>query len=146
MRALRIIDTGLMPAHWNVAMTGALVDLHSEGGAGDLVRFHRYPRCVLIGATQRAERVADLENCRRSGVGVVRHMTGGGAVYMSPAMPAWDVIVERRAFAGPLDTLTRRICSGVAAGLSRLGVRACFRSPNDIAVGGRKISGSIRMS
>jgi lipoate-protein ligase A len=142
MNALRIIDTGLMPARWNVAMTAALVELHSKRGASDLVRFHRYPPCVLIGATQKAERVADLEHCRRNGVDVVPRITGGGAVYMSPAMLAWDVIVDRRASGGPLDTLTRRICGGAAAGLSRLGVKARFRSPNDIAVGGRKISGS----
>ena len=80
MRALRIIDTGLKPARWNVAMTAALVELHSKGGAGDLVRFHRYPPCVLIGATQKAERVADLEHCRRSGIDLVRRITGGGAV------------------------------------------------------------------
>jgi lipoate-protein ligase A len=122
MRALRIIDTGLKPARWNVAMTAALVELHSKGGAGDLVRFHRYPPCVLIGATQKAERVADLEHCRRSGIDLVRRITGGGAVYMSPAMLAWDVIVDCRAFGGPLDALTRRICGGIAAGLSRLGV------------------------
>jgi lipoate-protein ligase A len=57
-------------------------------------------------------------------------------------MLAWDAVVDCRAFGGRLDTLTRRICGGVAAGLSRLGVKARFRSPNDIAVGGRKISGS----
>jgi lipoate-protein ligase A len=131
-----------MPAHWNVAMTGALVDLQSEGGAGDLVRFHRYPPCVLIGATQKSERVADLEHCRRIGIEVVRRVTGGGAVYMNPAMLAWDVIVDREALGGPLDAVTGRICGGVASGLLRLGAKARFRPPNDITVGGRKISGS----
>jgi lipoate---protein ligase len=142
MRALRIIDTGLMPARWNVAMTAALVELHGKGGAGALLRFHRYPPCVLIGGTQKPERVADLEHCRRNGIDIVRRITGGGAVYMSPAMLAWDVLVDRRAFAGALDVLTRGVCSGVADGLSRLGARARFRPPNDIAVDGRKISGS----
>jgi glycine cleavage system H protein len=36
----------------------------------------------------------------------------------------------------------QRVCGGVAAGLSRLGVAARFRAPNDIAIGGRKVSGS----
>jgi lipoate-protein ligase A len=61
---------------------------------------------------------------------------------MSPAMLAWDVIVDRRALGGPLDAVTGRICGGVAAGLSRLGVEARFLPPNGITVGGRKLSGS----
>jgi lipoate---protein ligase len=142
MRELRIVDTGLMPARWNVAMTAALAELHRTGVTGDLLRFHRYPACVLVGAGQRPERVADLAHCRRSGIEIVRRITGGGAVYMSPAMLAWDVVVDRRLFDGRLDAVTRRICGGVAAGLSRLGAEAGFRPPNDIAVGGRKISGS----
>src|SRR5262249_2729141 len=64
------------------------------------------------------------------------------AVYMSPAMLAWDVVVDRGACRGALETVTRRVCGGVAAGLSRLGATACFRSPNDVAIGGRKVSGS----
>jgi lipoate-protein ligase A len=57
-------------------------------------------------------------------------------------MLAWDVIVDREALGGPLDAVTGRICGGVAAGLLRLGAKARFRPPNDITVGGRKISGS----
>jgi lipoate-protein ligase A len=133
-----------MPARWNVAMTAALAELHAKGRSSDTVRFHRYPACVLLGRGQHAESAADLDYCRRHGIELARRVTGGGSVYMSPRMLAWDVVVDRRHFGGSLEAVTRRICAGVAAGLSQLelGAAARFRAPNDIEIGGRKVSGS----
>jgi lipoate-protein ligase A len=143
MSSLRIVDTDLAPARWNVAMTAALVELRSTDAVGDTVRFHRYPACVLVGAGQDLSLAADMDHCRRTGIAIARRVTGGGAVYMSPAMLAWDVVVDRAARGGgTLETVTRRVCGGVAAGLSRLGATACFRPPNDVAIRGRKVSGS----
>jgi lipoate-protein ligase A len=142
MTSLRILDTGLAPAHWNVAMTAALAELHSTSAIGDTVRFHRYPACVLVGAGQDVRLAADMEHCQRAGIGISRRVTGGGAVYMSPGMLAWDVVMDRAACGGALDAVTRRVCGGVAAGLSRLGATARFHPPNDVAIGGRKVSGS----
>jgi lipoate-protein ligase A len=135
---LRILDTGLMSPRWNVAMTAALAELP----AIDAVRFHRYAACVLLGASQGAESAADVAYCRDAGIEIARRVTGGGAVYMSPGMLAWDVLVDRRQFGGDLAAVTERVCGGVAAGLERLGVAARFRPPNDIAIGGRKVSGT----
>lgn len=143
---LRILDTGQSPARWNVAMTAALAEMQARPGehaaACATVRFHRYPPCVLIGASQDLATAADVELCRRSGIEIARRVTGGGAVYMSPGMLAWDVLLDRREYGGDLPAVTERVCGGIAAGLGRLGVDARFRAPNDIAVGGRKVSGS----
>jgi lipoate-protein ligase A len=106
------------------------------------VRFHRYPACVLVGAGQDVRSAADLGYCQRAGIAVARRISGGGAVYMSPGMLAWDVVVDRSACGDGLDGVTREVCSGLAAGLSRLGAKARFRPPNDIEIGGRKVSGS----
>jgi lipoate-protein ligase A len=57
-------------------------------------------------------------------------------------MLAWDVVLDRAAGGGAFEAVTARVCSGVAAGLSRLGASARFRPPNDIAIGGRKVSGT----
>jgi lipoate-protein ligase A len=142
-KPLRILDTGLRPARWNVAMTAALAERHAGGAApGHCIRFHRYPACVLLGAGQDLEQAADVAYCRRAGIEIARRVTGGGAVYMSPGMLAWDVLADRRSHGGDLAAVTHAVCAGVAAGLSRLGVAARFRAPNDIEIGGRKVSGS----
>jgi len=60
MNGLRILDTGLAPARWNVAMTAALAELHIRDAIGDTVRFHRYLACVLVGAGQDMPSAADL--------------------------------------------------------------------------------------
>ncbi|MGE0849269.1 MAG: biotin/lipoate A/B protein ligase family protein [Hyphomicrobiaceae bacterium] len=138
---LRIINTGLQPARWNVAMTATLAELHAKLCIPDTVRFHRYSDCVLIGRTQAAERVADLAYCRRAGIEIARRVTGGGAVFMSPQILAWDVVIGRRSL-GSFDEITHVVSVGIAAGLSLLGASAAFRAPNAIEIGGRKVSGS----
>ena len=105
-------------------------------------RFHRYPPCVLLGRGQDITRAADIDYCRRHGIDIARRVTGGGAVFMSSSILAWDVVVDRGIFGGDLNVLTRGICDGIAAGLSQLGSAARFRPPNDIEIGGRKISGT----
>jgi lipoate-protein ligase A len=139
---LRILDTGLRPARWNVAMTAALAERHAKGSSPDTVRFHRYQPCVLLGRSQDAERAVDIGYCRKAGIEIAHRITGGGAVYMSPRMLAWDVVIDRKAVGGDLNLATRKICEGVAAGLCRLGGRARFRPANDIEIDGRKVSGS----
>ena len=139
---IRILDTDLRSARWNVAMTAALVERHASALGQDTVRFHRYAASVLIGRSQDVGRVADVDYCQHAGIEIARRVTGGGAVFMSPRMLAWEVLTDRGALGADLEAATRRICEGVAAGLSRLGVSARFRGPNDIEVGGRKVSGS----
>src|SRR5262245_4922802 len=109
---IRIIDTGLMPARWNVAMTAALAELHEEAEIPATLRFHRYPRCVLLGRTQDVGRAADLVYCRSEGIDIARRVTGGGAVFMCPQVLAWDVVVDRVAWSANLEAITRHIGQG----------------------------------
>jgi lipoate-protein ligase A len=139
---IRILDTGLRSPRWNVAMSAALTELHADGGIPDTVRFHRYQPCVLLGRNQDAASAMDPAYCAGSGIAGVHRVTGGGAVYMSPHMLAWDIVLDRALFGGDLARAAAAICSGVAHGVQRLGADASYRGPNDIAVGGRKISGT----
>jgi lipoate-protein ligase A len=61
---------------------------------------------------------------------------------MSPRMLAWEIVIARNPLGSSFEPITRRICEGVAAGLSRCGAAACYRPPNDIEIGGLKVSGS----
>jgi lipoate-protein ligase A len=139
---LRVVDTGLAPARWNVAATAALTELHRSGRIGDTLRFHRYARAVLVGRHQNVDDVADAAACRRRGVEIARRVTGGGAVYMAPEVLAWDIVLARRAFPGGLDAAAAAIGGALAAGLARLGVAARHRPPGDLVVAGRKIAGA----
>jgi lipoate-protein ligase A len=140
--ALRIIDTGVKPARWNIAMTAALMELHRIGSTPDTIRFHRYPRSVLIGRNQKLEQEVDVERCRRDGVEIARRVTGGGAVYMSPGILAWDIVAGRARFGDTLEDVTLRINSTVAAGLAQLGCAAKVGAQGAVEIDGRKVSGS----
>jgi lipoate-protein ligase A len=139
---MRLIDTGVARAERNIAVTTALAELHRAGEIPDTLRLCRYGRSVLVGQGQALTDAVHLDECRRRNVEVARRVTGGGAVYMSPGVLVWEVVAGRYRFGATLDDITERICSGVAASLTRFGLPARFRPPGDVIVGGRKIGGS----
>lgn len=138
---LRVIDTGLNPACWNIAVTAALSELHLDGGLEDTLRLHRYEKSVLLGRHQQLGQAVDRDFCLRHGIEIARRITGGGAVYMSPGVLAWDLVIARDR-AASLEEVSARIGGAIAGALAGCGLAACFRPPGDVVVGDRKISGS----
>jgi lipoate-protein ligase A len=137
---LRVVDTGLADARSNVAQSAALIEAHGRGEVPDTLRLHRYEACVLIGRSQDADAVVDREACRRRGAAIVRRVTGGGAVAMTPGILAWDLVAARRRWA-TLEEAAAVLGAAVAAALGELGFAAEFRAPGEVAVGGRKVAG-----
>jgi lipoate---protein ligase len=141
-RPVRVIDTGLRPARWNIAFDQALIDLHRENSIPDTIRFVRFPRSALVGRHQALAREIHLDWCRANGIEVARRITGGGAIWFEPAHLGWELVLPRAAVGPILDSAAEKVCRAAAAGLRRLGLDADFRPRNDIEVGGRKISGT----
>ncbi|WP_415184827.1 biotin/lipoate A/B protein ligase family protein [Phaeovulum sp.] len=137
---LRVIDTGLAGADWNVAVTAALSDLHQRGQIGDTLRLHRYHRAVLLGLHSPKSQI-DAAACARLGAQIVRRVSGGGAVAMGPGVLAWDLLITRPRAMAP-EEVSAGICTAVAAALAPFGATASFRAPGDITTGGQKIGGT----
>lgn len=139
----RVVDTGVRDGRFNIAVDQAMIELHQAGRIGDTFRFMRFPPTALIGRHQALSQEIDLPYCQAHGVGVVRRITGGGAIYLDEGQLGWGLIFKRAALgAVSLPELARDICLAVAAGLRSLGVEARYRPRNDIEVDGRKISGT----
>ena len=139
----RIIDTGVREGRANIAFDAALIEARQEGLVPDTIRFLRFPPTALIGRHQDLSREVDLEYCEANAIGLVRRITGGGAIYLDESQLGWELVFERKALGvATLPEVTEKICTAVAAGLSELGIDASFRPRNDIEVGGRKISGT----
>lgn len=139
----RVVDTGVREGRYNIALDQAMLELHQSGQIGDTFRFMRFPPTALIGRHQALRQEIDVDHCRIRGVGIVRRITGGGAIYLDEGQLGWGLIFGRRALGpGSLAELARDICLAVAAGLRRLGVDARYRPRNDIEVDGRKVSGT----
>lgn len=139
----RIIDTGVREGRANIAFDAALIDERQAGKVPDTIRFLRFPPTALIGRHQDLSRELDLDYCRANGVGTVRRMTGGGAIYLDEGQLGWELVFHRASLGiAALPDIARVVCEAAAAGLSTLGVDARFRPRNDIEVDGRKISGT----
>jgi len=142
-KSFRIIDTGVREGRSNIAFDAALIELHQQGKVPDTIRFMRFPPTALIGRHQDLSREIDLKFCEEDGVGTVRRITGGGAIYLDEGQLGWELVFHRSSLGiVALPDLAREICNAAAAGLSKLGVDAKFRPRNDIEVDGRKISGT----
>lgn len=142
-RAFRIIDTGVREGRANIAFDAALIELRQQDRVPDTIRFMRFPPTALIGRHQDLGREVNLDYCAHDGIGTVRRITGGGAIYLDEGQLGWEIVFHRSALGIPaLPDLAREICNAAAAGLSELGVDARFRPRNDIEVDGRKISGT----
>jgi lipoate-protein ligase A len=136
---LRVTDTGLNGARWNVAVTAALAELHATGRIPDMLRLHRYPVSVLLGRSQPLP-PAVAAACARRGAEIARRVTGGGSVAMSPGVLAWDLVTARRW--PSLEAAAATIGGALAAALARPGLAARFRPPGDVLVDGRKVAGT----
>jgi lipoate-protein ligase A len=141
--AFRIIDTAVREGRANIAFDAALIDERQAGRVPDTIRFLSFPPTVLIGRHQDLSREIDLDYCDKHGIGTVRRITGGGAIYLDEGQLGWELVFHRSSLGiAALPDLAREICNAAAAGLQALGVDARFRPRNDIEVDGRKISGT----
>jgi len=143
MKTFRVIDTGVREGRRQIAFDQAMIDAHKAGRIPDSIRFLRFPPTALVGRHQALSREVKLDYCRGHGIGVVRRITGGGAIYFDEGQLGWELVFNRATLGiASLGDLAREICEAAAAGLSRLGVNAKYRPRNDIEVDGRKISGT----
>ncbi|MDW8096186.1 MAG: biotin/lipoate A/B protein ligase family protein, partial [Aquificaceae bacterium] len=132
------------PHYENIALDRIMLDLVAEGKIPPTIRFLQFkPECVLIGFHQAVEQEVRLEYTQREGIEVGRRITGGGAIYFDETQIGWEVIATLDHLGSlSYEELTKRICTGAAKGLQKLGIKAEFRPRNDIEVEGRKISGT----
>jgi lipoate---protein ligase len=140
----RVIDTGVREGRLQIAFDAALVELHKQGSVPDTVRFLRFEPSALVGRHQAVAHELKLDFCKRHHIGIVRRMTGGGAIYLDPGQVGWEIVLSRQRLPMPtLGDYTRAICEAVAQGLSTtFGIDARFRPRNDIEVGGQKLCGT----
>ena len=139
----RVVDTGVLEGRFNIAIDQAMIEAHQAGRIPDTIRFMRFPPTALIGRHQALRQEIDVDHCRTHGIGIVRRITGGGAIYLDEGQLGWGLVFQRKALGLPsLADVASHICQAVAAGLQRLGVDARYRPRNDIEVDGRKISGT----
>lgn len=79
---MRFIDSGYQSAAANMSLDEALSVMLGQRRNYSYLRFYRWqPASFSFGYNQRLERLIDLEALAKSGLGIVRRMTGGKMVF-----------------------------------------------------------------
>ena len=109
----------------------------------DVFMLWRNSPVVVVGKNQNVYDEVDLDFAAAHSVGVIRRITGGGAVYHDAGNVNYSFITSRSS-AGPLDFsfFTRPMIDA----LCKLGVEAELSGRNDLLCQGFKISGSAQFS
>lgn len=142
----RLVDSDLIAPAMASAVDEALLLARAEGAVPDTLHLYRRSRpSISLGHFERIEECIDLEAARRSGVALVRRMSGGSAIYTDPDQIVYAVVVGQGSVPESPQETFRLLCQGVISGLRKLGVEAVFKPINDVLVRGRKISGSAQV-
>ncbi len=137
---LKVIDTGLQSAAWNMAMDQSLLEYADK--YGPFLRFLSFsPECALVGYFQSVSQEIRVDYCLSEGIAINRRITGGGAIYFDPSQIGWEIIGTRDDFPYSLRELSEIFGNTFAYALKLIGIQAEFRKRNDIEVNGKKISG-----
>ncbi|MBB4825703.1 lipoate-protein ligase A [Sporosarcina luteola] len=163
------INSGKCSPSYNMALDEALLDWHSKGEIGPVLRFYEWePATLSIGYFQRVEKEIDMEAVKRHNLGFVRRPTGGRGVLHEHEL-TYSVIV-REDYEDMPETVTeayRVISGGLLKGFQNLGLKAefsvpvteeqnerlrkpksavCFDAPSwyELVVEGKKVAGSAQ--
>ena len=142
----RLLQTGYDSASSNMAIDNAILIANSKGRVPPTVRFYGWvPPAISIGYFQSLTDEVDIDVCKRLGVGYVRRITGGGAVYHEKEV-TYSIVVPESHPEIPKNIIQSygRICGAVIRGLGFMEIESDYAPINDIVAGGRKISGNAQ--
>jgi lipoyl(octanoyl) transferase len=128
------INSGKCRASFNMALDEALLEWHSKGEIGPVLRFYEWePATLSIGYFQRVEKEINLDEVKKNGLGFVRRPTGGRGVLHEHEL-TYSVIVSE-SYPNMPETVTeayRVISGGLLEGFRNLGLDAKFSVPETV--------------
>ena len=128
----QFINSGKCSPSYNMALDEALLEWHSRGEIGPVLRFYEWdPATLSIGYFQSVDKEIDLDAVEKHGLGFVRRPTGGRGVLHEHEL-TYSVIVTEE-YPGMPETVTeayRVISGGLLEGFRNLGLEAEFSVPD----------------
>jgi len=132
----------------NLAVDEAILNAVLEGRVPPTLRLWRNDRSVVVGRFQRVCDEVDLDLCMRMGIGVVRRVSGGGAVYQDLGNLNYTIALtdDHRLIKGLTVAESYKVlCSWLQRALKLMGLNPEFKPPGNILINGRKVSGSAQL-
>lgn len=131
----------------NLALDEVLTQAIGRGERGPTLRFWGWAApCVVIGRFQSVRNEIQEENAARLGIGIVRRISGGGAMFIEPENAiTWSIYVPPSFVDGlSFPASYALLDSWVIDTLRDLGVDAWYAPLNDITSAGGKIGGAAQ--
>ena len=164
MKTWRVIDTGYLGCHFNMAIDEALLEAYDSAEERmPVLRIYGWdPQAFSIGYFQNPDDELDLDRCRIEGIDFVRRITGGGVIFHKSELTYSIVCREQDLSARTFYKETYRfLCSFIVEAYKSLGLEAeyalqetarqskswfCFanRERYDILINGKKIGGNAQ--
>lgn len=115
--------------------------LLTGGIEDDVLLLWQNDNTVVVGRYQNTSQEINEQFCRENEVSIVRRITGGGAVYHDSGNLNYSIITS---YKQGDDISFGRFLNMILETLIKLGVNAELHGRNDLAVGGKKVSGSAQ--
>lgn len=139
---LRLLDLGGVSGLRSQAVYHALCDSVSEGGPDTLAILYPTNPYVSLGFHRDLEADVDAAFCAERGLPVYRRRVGGGTVYLNSDQVFFQLIVHERHVRMTVERAYAELLAPAVAAYRALGVPAELMGVNDLAVAGRKLSGT----
>jgi lipoate-protein ligase A len=141
---IRLLRAGHNNAYWNMALDGVLMKcIRKSTTETPILRLYGWaPSAVSIGYFQSIEQEVNAENCKQTGIDLVRRVTGGGAVLHDSELTY--SFITRKYPQNMLESY-RLICDPIISCLVNLGYNEPSLVPlNDVLVDGKNVSGNAQ--
>lgn len=130
-RKWHYIHSGKCSGSFNMALDEALLEWHSKGEIGPVLRFYEWaPATLSIGYFQSVSKEVEMTQLHKHQIDLVRRPTGGRGVLHEHEL-TYSVIVGED-YPNMPETVTeayRVISGGLLEGFRNLGLNACFSIP-----------------
>lgn len=140
-----IKDISFSSAEENISYDEKLLDLAEEGLAGETLRFWESPDFfIVLGRISKPEFDVKQDAAACDGVKIIKRRSGGGTVLQGPGCLNYSLILslekrpELRGIKQSYEFITWKICGA----FNSAGIKAEFQPFSDMALFGRKFSGS----
>lgn len=144
---MTLLDLTLPTAAENLALDEALLLAAEAGTGGEVLRLWENPApAVVLGSGGSVRIDVNVPACDADGVPVLRRASGGGTVLVGPGCLCFTVVLAYARAPG-LDQIgpsARYVLEFVRRALRHVAPGAAVEGTSDLAVGGRKFSGSAQ--
>ena len=143
---IRLIDTDLADPYYVTALDEAIAIARAEGKVPDTIHFYRRnPPGISVGYFKKIADDINLEECKKAGVRVVRRASGGGTIFTDKGCLIYSIARKDGGAPEQPEETFKKVCGAIVRALAQFGIAAEYKPPNDVLIGGAKISGSAQM-